>query len=388
MKSYDIIIVGGGILGVSHAYHCLNANLKVALVERNPYPMDASVRNFGQIVPSGFLGTWQDYARRSLVHYNDLQAKTELTVQTEGSLYVASNEEEEILITELYHINQQNNYPCELWNKALCLQTQPHLNQQYVQRGLFFPKEMKVDPRKLTRKLINYLHETTDLDYYPHTPVNSILDNGSIEVSSQTGLRLKADKVFLCCGTEFELLYPVLFRNSDIQKVKIQMLETVPQYKTKIKGSLLTGWTIRRYESFQKCPSYSRISALESPDDYHKKHGVHILFKQSADGSIIVGDSHHYQDISDGCQMDERTDAILNQFMIDEASKIVHFDTAAIRRTWQGYYSQVPDEKNIFNQTIGSNIHIVTAIGGKGMSASLGYAEAHVSHCLNLNNIL
>ncbi|HMS97232.1 MAG TPA: FAD-dependent oxidoreductase [Saprospiraceae bacterium] len=53
MKS-QIIIVGGGILGLAHAYHLLEAGQQVTLLEKNNPLQGSSVRNFGQIVPSGF----------------------------------------------------------------------------------------------------------------------------------------------------------------------------------------------------------------------------------------------------------------------------------------------------------------------------------------------
>ncbi|MBP6448299.1 MAG: FAD-dependent oxidoreductase [Saprospiraceae bacterium] len=35
MFKYDLIVIGGGILGLSHAYHSLQKGLKVLLIEKN-----------------------------------------------------------------------------------------------------------------------------------------------------------------------------------------------------------------------------------------------------------------------------------------------------------------------------------------------------------------
>ncbi|NJL73845.1 MAG: FAD-dependent oxidoreductase, partial [Saprospiraceae bacterium] len=52
-KKYDLAIVGGGILGTAHAYEAARQGLKVAIFERNPSPVGATVRNFGMIWPIG-----------------------------------------------------------------------------------------------------------------------------------------------------------------------------------------------------------------------------------------------------------------------------------------------------------------------------------------------
>jgi hypothetical protein len=108
-----------------------------------------------------------------------------------------------------------------------------------------------------------------------------------------------ADQLILCNGDEFSTLFPELFAETDITLVKLQMMETVPQKDTlKIPGSILTGWTIRRYESFQECPSYQSIKSKENEQDFQRRFGVHILFKQTAEGSVILGDSHEYADVN------------------------------------------------------------------------------------------
>lgn len=61
---YDLIVVGGGVLGTFHAYHALKKNLKVLLIERNSVPQGATVRNFGQVVPSGMDLKWQNFGRK------------------------------------------------------------------------------------------------------------------------------------------------------------------------------------------------------------------------------------------------------------------------------------------------------------------------------------
>jgi hypothetical protein len=46
----DVIVVGAGILGTFHAYFASKKGYRTLLLECNPFPNDASTRNFGMIV--------------------------------------------------------------------------------------------------------------------------------------------------------------------------------------------------------------------------------------------------------------------------------------------------------------------------------------------------
>lgn len=386
MKNYDIIVIGGGILGLAHAYHCLKAGLKVALIERNRYPRDASVRNFGQIVPSGFGVKWQTYGRSSLRIYKELQSQMDISLRAEGSYYFASNDEELTLLEELSEINRKNGYKSQMLSFQECMDKSPTLRKDYVVGGLEFSQEAVIDPKVGIARVIQYLVDRYEMEYISGMPINEVATiNDRVMVSS--GLvksSYYADKVFLCNGAEFEMLYPDLFKSSNIEIAKIQMMDTEVQNVNKLRGAILTGYTIRRYESFRECPSYNKIKSKENSDSYQNQFGVHILFKQCGDGSIVIGDSHEYQSVRDGVRMDFNTNNELNRFILTEAQKIMNLDTWRIRSTWNGYYAQCIGSE-VFNTTVDNHIHIVTGIGGKGMTGSFGYAEENVASVIGQN---
>jgi len=49
-RSYDVVIIGGGIAGISCAYNCAKNNLKTLLVEKNNYL--GGLTTGGLVVPS------------------------------------------------------------------------------------------------------------------------------------------------------------------------------------------------------------------------------------------------------------------------------------------------------------------------------------------------
>lgn len=376
MKNFDVIIVGGGIMGAFHAFHAAKLGKSVLILEKDNFPVSSTVRNFGQAVPSGSSGRWFDFGRRSLEIYQDIQQKFDISVRRNGTLYVASDETEWTLANELYAIHQSRNYPCVLLSKRQCIEQYPELKNDYVLGGIYYPSEVSIEPNLLIYRILDYLQEQFKVAYKPNTAVLDCQEiNGKTEVTTANREKYSAEKTIICSGYVFNLLYPQIYAQSGLIVSKLQMLQTVPMKNISLKGNILTGLSIRRYESFEECPSYKNST---TPDHYLdlKKWGIHLLFKQAIDGSIIIGDSHEYAPVGKTDELGFDTKDYINHLMLKEAQRIVNFPVNQIARTWAGFYAQHPDE--IFEYNVSPNIHIFTGIGGKGMTTSAGYAEQNI----------
>jgi FAD dependent oxidoreductase TIGR03364 len=374
---YNLIVVGAGVLGSFHAYHACKKGLKVLLLEKDTQPMEATVRNFGQVVPSGMSrGKWQNYGRRSLEIYKSLQSSFDISVRQHGSVYIASDETELVLINELQDINQKEGYPSQLLKQGDCLEKYPGLKESYCKGALFFQEE---EPEKMIHQLIAYMQEQLALTYQPRTLV-TFCDyvNGKCIVEDNLGRAYTSDKVIICNGRDFRNLYPQLFYESDIEVSKLQMMKTIPVENYSLKGSILTGLSIRRYESFHECPSYNTLKAGIMEDRF-KKWGIHILFKQAIDGSIIIGDSHEYASAGEQDKLGFAINQEINAIIIEEAKRIFDLPSYQIATAWNGYYAQ-SKKHDLFKQEVATNIHLITAIGGKGMTASAGLAEETINN--------
>ncbi|WP_438425546.1 TIGR03364 family FAD-dependent oxidoreductase [Aquimarina macrocephali] len=384
MKKYDLIVIGGGVLGTFHAYHALQNGLQVALLEKNKIPQGATTQNFGQVVPSGMNTKWQTYGRESLKIYKEIQQQFDITLRENGSVYLASNPEEVQLIEELHQINKNNQYASVVLTKEECLKKYPGLRSDYIQAGLFFPEEVTVEAREMIHRLQDFMVKHMNLTYFTNQNVISCEEtNTGVRVISSSKEIFEAEKVIICNGNEFKNLYPKLFNESDLEVTKLQMLQTKPQSRYQLPGNILTGWSIRRYEAFTECGSFAEVKSQEDPDSLQKKWGIHMLFKQAPDGSVIIGDSHTYADAKHIEDLGYDLDMNIDDFMITEAQKIIDLPTYDIQHRWYGMYSQCKT-KDIFQKTIGSNIHIITGIGGKGMTGSAGFAKENSIRIFNL----
>ncbi|WP_428742223.1 TIGR03364 family FAD-dependent oxidoreductase [Tenacibaculum sp.] len=378
-NKYDLIVVGGGVLGTFHAYHAAKKGLSVAILEKDSKPQGATVRNFGQVVPSGMNQKWQNYGRESLAIYKSIQEQFDVSIRQNGTIYIASNEEEVQLIEELHHINKNNSYKSQLLTKEQCLDKYAGLRSDYCKAGLFFPEEVTVEPRVMILRLHEFMKKELNVTIHYNTNViatNNV--NGGVSVLTSNSEELLASKVIICNGSDFKTLYPSIYNESDLIVSKLQMMQTKPQKNYQLDGSILTGLTIRRYEAFEECASWNAIKSKEDPNSFEKKYGVHILFKQATDGSVILGDSHEYATAKniDDLGFDSNDD--IDNFMIQEAQKIIDLPTYEIQHRWAGFYSQCKT-KDLFEYSVGENIHIVTGIGGKGMTGSAGFSKESIN---------
>lgn len=383
-KHYDLLIVGGGVLGTFHAYHALARGLRVAVLERNSQPRGSSVQNFGQIVPSGMDARWQILGRKSLEIYKSIQAEFDITVRQNGSVYLASDEEEMTLLEELAALNRARDYPSHLLTARECLHRYEGLRSDYCHGGLFFPEEITLEPRTALSRIQQFLVEQRGLDLFPHTLVVDVEANGEAgcRVVCSDRRTFHAEQVLVCSGYEFQALFPEVYAQSDLQAVKLQMLLLERQPAQRIPGSILTGLSIRRYESFHECPSFASIKAWEDPYSPAKRWGVHILLKQATDGSIILGDSHEYADAAQAEALGTETKAEINQFMLAEAAKIFDLQNWAVRETWNGTYAQCKSQDVFRHSLEDGRIHLLTGIGGKGMTGSAGFAAENLERLL------
>ena len=381
-NSFDLIVVGGGVLGTFHAYHAVKAGLNVLHIEKDAYPVNATVRNFGQVVPSGLGEKWFQLGVRSTEIYKSIQAEANISIRQNGTVYIASDDQEQQLIHELKSVMDNRGYDCQLLNQAQTLEKWPALQAGYVRESIFFPNEVSAEPTQTIGQLQAYIKSR--FKNYSNLNLTTAIDcteeAGGVKLLTHKKEVFTASRIMVCSGAEFKILFPEFFDQSGIVVSKLQMMRTMPMPQVKLEGNILTGLSIRRYESFTELPSFSKLTTPDSLAEL-KKWGVHILFKKGMDGSIIIGDSHEYAEANQVDDLGYRINSHINELMLKEASRIVNFDVRSITETWAGYYPQHPTQ-DIVEKDITDRIHIRTAIGGKGMTSSAGYAEQSIKELI------
>ena len=118
------------------------------------------------------------------------------------------------------------------------------------------------------------------------------------------------------------------------------------------------------YAALEAATPLKERLAREQPE--HLRNGIHLIVVQSADGSLVVGDSHHYAATPDPFGSDAVDELILEEFRA--ALGIV---PPPVLDRWIGTYASAPDRAVLLDAPRpGVRLAIVTC----GAGASTGFA--------------
>ena len=368
--TWDLIVIGAGILGTSHAYYAAKRGWHVLLLERGDWPGEASVRNFGTLMAGSLVGEWRRRGMESIAFYRELAPLAGFTFSPSGSLYHVTTPVEAAVLEEFARLAPQEGCRCELLEPARARALNPLLQHRHVCLTLFFPDDARVEPRGLFRRLIPWLTREWSVEYRPGTVAVEVrASGGEACVRTADGAELHARHAVLCNGADVRTLFPEGFTAAGFERCKLLMLRTVAQPHLRLPTTLASGLTLRRYPAFANCPSMARL-AEEPVAPGVLEAGIHILMVQDPDGSFVVGDSHEQRtgDLS------EILDARVEKLILSEARKLIELTSWEVAERWHGVYG-MPKNGELYLATIDEVIHVVTGIRGKGMTTGPAVAR-------------
>jgi D-hydroxyproline dehydrogenase subunit beta len=368
---YDVAVIGAGIVGLAIAYTAAKKGLKVAVFERSPRSMGASVRNFGLIWPVGqTAGPRLERALRSRAVWLELAEKAGISVQQNGSLTLAYHADEQAVLEEFAEGAQASGYDCSLLTPAQTTDLSKAVRGEGLKAALYSRTECTVSPRQALPQLAQYLEQVCGVEFHWSRAITHI-DPGHIADFYDVW---QADRIYVCGGQDFETLYPKVFRESGITRCKLQMMRTATQPgQWQLGPSLCAGLTLRHYDNFAHCPSLSSVSArYDAENPFYRQWGIHVLLSQNANGELIIGDSHEYGwDV----QPFDRED--VNQAILAYLNTFAQFPDIHIAETWHGIYPKIPGKPELVFEA-GDNVWIVNGLSGAGMTLSFGLAQEFV----------
>jgi FAD dependent oxidoreductase TIGR03364 len=368
-RSVDIAIVGGGIVGLAHAYMALRKGYRVVLFEREQFAVGASVRNFGLVWPIGQEpGIMFDRAMRSRNHWQELAAAAGFWINKSRSMHLAYHDDEWDVLQEFVDLYAGEEYECSLLKGAKVSAVSPVVRTEGLKGGLLSETECTVYAREAIRTIPHYLVEKYGLILrFGHVVTEIALP--TVKTARETW---QAQRVFVCSGADFETLYPTNFDRYPVTKCKLQMLKAIPERPVSIGPTLCAGLTLRHYAAFSKCKSLAALDKrYDALSETYKRHGIHVLLAQNAAGELIIGDSHHYSMTTEPFDLEPVTDAIL-----DYLSSFAELGRLTITERWNGVYPKLPGATELVLNPE-KNVTVVTCLSGAGMTLSLGLAEEH-----------
>jgi FAD dependent oxidoreductase TIGR03364 len=361
---YDLAVVGAGIVGLACARAAALRGLRVIVIDRDAQANGASVRNFGFITVTGQeRGTTWERARKTCRIWQEVAAEAKFPIAHRG-LWLLARRSESLPLLEAFLATEMGE-GCELLTRDAARTRCPDIAAADLQAVLLSSVDVRVESREAIPRVAAWLEERHGVAFLRRTAVRSI-DGPRIETSRGS---VRAARVAVCPGDDLSSLYPERIARYGVTRCKLQMLRLAsPGFR--LPGAVMSELGLLRYSGYSALPQAAPLRArLEREQREHLDHGIHLIVVQSADGSLVVGDSHHYADTPDPFGHDRVDELILEEF-----SAATGRPAPRILERWVGTYTSSP-ERTMFIDAPEPDVRLVMVTSGCGASTGFALGE-------------
>lgn len=364
---YDIAIVGAGIVGLGHALAALRQGLRVAVIDREARAAGASVRNFGFVTVTGQQAgiTWRR-ARRARDVWAEVAPEAGIEVHQRGLLMVARRAEAMDVLADF--AAGPMGAGCRLLDAAGLRAEAPMLAPGLL-GGLHSPHELRVESRDAIPRLTAWL-AGQGVAFLPRRAVRGVEPG----VVHHAGGSVRARHVVVCPGPDLVTLFPEVMARRGITLCKLHMLRLADP-GVRFPAPLMSDLGLVRYLGYQGPRLGALRARLEAEQAAHLADGIHLIAVQHADGSLVVGDSHHYDPTPDPFQpraVDDR--------MLEEFAAVTGLAAPEVVERWIGIYPSGPD--TAFTEAVAEGVRLVMVTSGTGASTAFAIGEETVAELL------
>lgn len=178
MRDYQIIIIGGGIIGSAIAWELSKYHIKAAVIEKGTDVAQGTSKANSGVLHSGINSPPQSLKAHFCLEGNQLYPgiaqQLNIPIKWIGKYIIAQNDQEYVHLQKLQKTGRQNNIPnLEIHDRSTVTQHEPHVR---CTAGLWVPSAGITPPYTATIAMA----ETAilnDIDYYLETEVTNIQKN-------------------------------------------------------------------------------------------------------------------------------------------------------------------------------------------------------------------
>lgn len=366
MAHFDLVVVGAGIVGLAHALAAARRGLRVAVLERDARASQASVRNFGFVTVSGQDGgVTRTRALRSREVWAEVAHEAGIEIHQRGAV-IAARRPEAMAVLEEFAAGPMGT-GCELWTAATARDRLPRVDPR-IAGALSSPHELRVEAADALPKLARWLEERHGVVFAWETIA---LEIDGTHVRHAAG-DLEADAVVVSPGAAVATFAPALAKRVNLRHCKLQMMRLAsPGFA--LPAVVMTDLSLLRYEGFAaQFAARALGEVLRAECARELAAGVHLIVAQSSDGSLVVGDSHHYADTADPFAAAE-----VDELILGELHALFAMPRLAITQRWLGYYP-VAEVRPLLSEPLGPRSRLVSVTSGTGMSTAFAIGEETV----------
>lgn len=353
-KTYDFVIVGGGIAGLSSAYWLQRSHpqSKIAILEKNRIGFGASGRNAGFVTCGSIshfiklekqfglekaLEIWKfsEKNRDLMLEHVIEDAADEVDFRKTGACTVAPNEERLEAFKVAAKTMRDHGIDAQEVSSAFMESDYGVLG---FQGGVQYSGDGFVHPIKLLERLKSKLKA----DIYEGTEVFEFVRKGSSQILKTDHGVFETPKVLLTLNAYLPLVMPEMSHLITPNRGQVLVTEPLPPF---VRG-----------------PCYLTKFLC--------------YFRQLPTGHLLIGGFRNLSEATENNVADQTTEVIQNA-LIDFVRKTFKYGKEAkIAYRWSGIMGFTPDEQMMIGPTPeNTNIHLMAGCSGHGMGLSFHAAK-------------
>lgn len=188
---------------------------------------------------------------------------------------------------------------------------------------------------------------------------------------------LHADYAAVCPGDDLHGLYAERLAGYALTRCKLQMLRLASP-GVLLPAALMSDLGLGRYAGYAELQAAAPLKARlvrEQPE--HLRHGIHLIVVQSADGSLVVGDSHHYAPTPDPF-----SSQLVDALILEEFRAALGIEPPAVLERWIGTYASAGDRELLLDAPE-PRVRLVIVTCGAGASTGFAIGEEVIGSLLD-----
>ena len=347
METYDVVILGAGIVGSACAYECALAGMRVGIVESAVPAGGATAAGMGHLVAMD-----DSPAQLALSHYSRelwraLKSALPSGVEYEecGTLWVAADAEEMAEVYSKQQTYMRNGVACEVLDETALREAEPNLRLGLA-GALRVPNDGVIYPPVAARYFLL-----------------SAQQHGARLIRGSAAVRAADGEVVLEDGTRFTAGQIVIATGSDIRLCP--WLTVQPR-----KGHLAI---TDRYPGVLR----HQLVELGYLKSAHKLDVDSVAFnlQPRKTGQVLIGSSRQYGDMGSDANHE-----ILCK-MLDRAIEYMPIlRSLLILRVWTGFRAATPDKLPLIGPTPDASVFVAMGFEGLGITNAPGAARLVLHH--------
>ncbi len=343
-QSFDVVIVGGGIVGAACALVCTQTGLRVVLVEREFPGCGATAAGMGHIVVLDDSEAQFALTRRSQLLWQALSADLPPMAEYEnrGTLWVASDEEEMAEAKRKHAYLSERAVPSRLLSSSELATAEPNLRPGLA-GGLLVIEDAVVYPPAVALHLARQA-ESLGAILLLGRSVKSLADG---EALLEDGTRLHAPVLINATGVEASICSP----GAPINKRKGHLAIT------------------DRYPGFV----HHQLVELGYLKSAHSLTSDSVAFnvQPRRNGQILIGSSRQF-----GIEEKNVDQAMLSAMLQRAALYLPAVSSLNVLRVWTGFRAATPDRLPLIGPVPSDpTLRLATGHEGLGITTALATAE-------------